>query len=193
MGSYSDTNHSLPFLEDADIESAKSINESIIKALKEEHNSAYQGIIYGGFMATPDGIKVIEYNARFGDPEAMNILGLLETDFVEITKGITEGTLNKVHASFSHKASVCKYLVPEGYPNQSQKDFVVDISKVPASVDIFLGAVDEKANHLYATGSRTLALLSTADTILEAEKIVENAVQFVKGCLLYTSPSPRDS
>ncbi|MDE5035651.1 phosphoribosylamine--glycine ligase, partial [Francisella tularensis subsp. holarctica] len=83
----------------------------------------YQGILYGGYMATKDDTKVIEYNARFGDPEAMKLLTLLETDFVEIAQAITQGQLDTVKAKCKNQARVCTSLVPLGYPNQSDTYF----------------------------------------------------------------------
>ncbi|ASG68633.1 phosphoribosylaminoimidazolesuccinocarboxamide synthase [Francisella halioticida] len=185
MGTYSDANHSLPFLSDKDIQKAKDINEKVVCALAEKFGEPYQGILYGGFMATRSDTKVIEYNARFGDPEAMNLLTLLETDFVEIIEAITQGTLDKVQSSFKKQASVCKYLVPLGYPNQSVKNFEIDISQCPDDVELFLGAVDYKSGKLIGTGSRAIAVLGLGDTILEAEKKAENAVKNIYGKLYH--------
>ena len=84
MGTYSDYNHSLPFLNDTDIESAKKINLLTMEALKNKTGMDYIGILYGGFMAVKNGVRLIEYNARFGDPEAMNVLSILKTDFIDI-------------------------------------------------------------------------------------------------------------
>ena len=67
MGSYTDSNHSLPFLNDNDLNQAREINENVSSALKNEYETGYKGILYGGFMATSNGVKLIEYNARFGD------------------------------------------------------------------------------------------------------------------------------
>ena len=114
MGSYSDQNLSLPFLKDSDIKEAQSINRETLKALKEHFKEDYKGILYGGFMATTNGIKLIEYNARFGDPEAMNVLSILKTDLVEICEHIINGSLDKIDIQFENKATVCKYAVPEG-------------------------------------------------------------------------------
>lgn len=185
MGTYSDANHSLPFLSDSDITRAKEINEKVVHALKDKFGQPYQGILYGGFMATRRDTKVIEYNARFGDPEAMNLLTLLDADFIEIMRGITQGTLDQVEAKFKNKASVCKYLVPLGYPNQSVKNFEIDISQCPDDVEIFLGAVDFRDGKLIGTGSRAIAVLGLGDTILEAEAKAENAVKNIYGKLFH--------
>ncbi|MBT6517590.1 MAG: phosphoribosylamine--glycine ligase, partial [Candidatus Marinimicrobia bacterium] len=122
MGTYSDANHSLPFLTENDIVEAHQINTQTAKAVKDKFGEGYQGILYGGFMATASGVKLIEYNARFGDPEAMNVLSLLDSDFIEICNGITDGTLDNLDVRFQNKATVCKYAVPEGYPNSPVKN-----------------------------------------------------------------------
>lgn len=185
MGTYSDVNHSLPFLSDSDIERAKKINEKVAHALKDKFGTPYQGILYGGFMATIKDTKVIEYNARFGDPEAMNLLSLLEGDFIEITKAITAGKLDQVKASFKKQATVCKYLVPLGYPNNSVKNFEIDISQCPDDVELFLGAVDLKDDKLIGTGSRAIAVLGMGDTIAHAEAKAENGIKNIYGKLYH--------
>ena len=80
MGSYSDSNHLLPFLRPTHRDAALSIMQKTIDAFKKKTGSPYIGILYGGFMATRDGVKLIEYNSRFGDPEAMNVLSIMESD-----------------------------------------------------------------------------------------------------------------
>ena len=84
IGSYSDSDHSLPFLEEQDIFEAQEINERVISALNDYTGEGYKGILYGGFMITSKGVKLVEYNARFGDPEAMNLLALLDSDFAKV-------------------------------------------------------------------------------------------------------------
>ena len=176
MGTYSDANHSLPFLSDSDIERAKEINEKVAYALKDKFGTPYQGVLYGGFMATIKDTKVIEYNARFGDPEAMNLLSLLDGDFIKIATAITTGKLDTVNAIFRKQATVCKYLVPLGYPNSSVKNFDIDISQCPDDVELFLGAVDLRSSKLIGTGSRAIAVLGMGDTIAQAEQKAENGV-----------------
>lgn len=185
MGTYSDANHSLPFLSVQDCITAQRINQQVNDALKQEFGTPYQGILYGGFMATADGVKVIEYNARFGDPEAMNILTLFEGDFVKTMFAISDETLHTLDIAFKSQATVCKYVVPNGYPNQSQKGFSVDISAVPDTVHMFMGSVDDVDGTLIAMGSRTIAVLGVADTICEAEQKAEHAIKTIKGDLFH--------
>lgn len=185
MGSYSDQNHSLPFLKDSDIKEAQSINRETLKALKEHFKEDYKGILYGGFMATANGIKLIEYNARFGDPEAMNVLSILKTDLVEICEHIINGSLDKINIQFENKATVCKYAVPEGYPDKPIKNKPVDVSKVKNSDLLFYASVDIKDGLLVESGSRTIATVGISNSIFSAEKIAEGSISSIEGPLFH--------
>jgi phosphoribosylamine--glycine ligase len=182
MGTYTDADHKLPFLQEADIAAAQEINQRVAAALAKECGAPYQGILYGGFMATKVGVKLIEYNARFGDPESLNLLTLLETDFAGICRAIVDTTLADYVVSFSHKASVCKYIVPEGYPDNPRKgDRLLLPAELPDGVTTYLSAVDVKDGELIVTGSRTLAVVGTATTIAEAEALCERVVCQIPG------------
>ena len=187
MGTYSDANHSLPFLTEDDIAEAHQINIQTAKAVKDKFAEGYRGILYGGFMATANGVKLIEYNARFGDPEAMNVLSLLESDFIEICNGIADGSLNKVDVQFSNKATVCKYAVPEGYPDSPVKDEQINISKINNPDGLFYASVDIQNGKLVEAGSRTVAVVGVADSISNAEKIAEKEVSTISGPLFHRS------
>lgn len=182
MGTYTDADHKLPFLRERDIVEAQAINQRVASALAEECGKPYQGILYGGFMATADGVKLIEYNARFGDPESLNLLTLLQTDFVSICRAIVDRTLAETEVVFLKQASVCKYVVPEGYPGHPRKGDVVSLpSSLPRNATLFQSAVDVKDGLLVATGSRTVAVVGTATTISEAESLCEQVVQQIPG------------
>jgi fusion protein PurCD len=181
MGSYSCANHSLPFLKDEDIAEAKKINEQTLVAL-----AGYKGILYGGFIATQNGVKLIEYNARFGDPEVMNYLTILKTDLTDISEAITKGELDQIKVEFENKATVCKYVVPEGYPGKAVKDKLIDISEVDQNqVDLYYGSLDKTEGGLYLKGSRTLGVVAQADTLVEAEKIVQTEIEKIKGPVFF--------
>jgi phosphoribosylamine--glycine ligase len=182
MGTYTNADHKLPFLHDSDISLAQRINEQVAAALAQECGTPYKGILYGGFMATRDGVKLVEYNARFGDPESLNLLTLLETDFVEVCRAMVEGTLDSVEIEFSAKASVCKYVVPEGYPDAPRKgDAVVLPAVMPPGTELFLSAVDMREGQMVATGSRTVAVVGTGSTIAEAERVCKQVVREIPG------------
>ena len=185
MGTYSDANHSLPFMADDDITQAHNINIQTAMAVKDKFGEGYKGILYGGFMATATGVKLIEYNARFGDPEAMNVLSLLEADFINICNGIADGALDKVDVRFQNKATVCKYAVPEGYPDNPIKGKSVDVSQIENPDGLFYASVDFKGASLVEAGSRTIAVVGIADTISKAEIIAEKEVSSISGPLFH--------
>ena len=185
MGSYSDSNHSLPFLTIGDVTTAWNINQAVIRALSAEVEGKYIGILYGSFIATAKGVYVIEFNARFGDPESLNVLSILKSDFAALCKGIVTGSLTQDMAEFESKATVCKYAVPEGYPDDSIDDAPIDISAVKNKAFLYLSAVDMRDGVIYAMGSRTAAYVGVADTITAAEKIAEREVRAIGGRLYH--------
>jgi phosphoribosylamine--glycine ligase len=114
MGSYSQADGLLPFLTQSEYDDAVEIIEAVVAALAAD-GAAYRGAIYGQFMLTPHGPRVIEFNARFGDPEAMNVLQVLETDYVLLLQSIVTGKLHNCRLAFRPNATVVKYAVPKGY------------------------------------------------------------------------------
>ena len=185
MGSYSDSNHSLPFLIDNEISEAREINEKVVSALLKHTGTEYKGILYGGFMATKDGVKLIEYNARFGDPEAMNLLSLLDTDFASVCSDISGGCLGSVN--FRKEASVCKYIVPKGYGSNPSPDatLVVDEKHKDFS-NLYYAAVNlDDSGKISTTSSRAGAVVSTSSTIASAEEKCEKGLEYISGKNLF--------
>ena len=185
MGTYSDADHSLPFLTDEDIVQAQEINNATVKALKNKFADGYKGILYGGFMVTATGVKLIEYNARLGDPEAINVLSLLQSDFLTICQGIVDGTLDRVDVRFANLATVCKYAVPNGYPDKPVKDEPINLSNVKNQERLFYASVDIKNGQLIEAGSRTAAVVGIANTVSDAEKIAEREISSFEGPLFH--------
>lgn len=181
MGSYSCEDHLLPFLTKKDVEQGLEITQKVAEAIHKETGELYKGVMYAGFIVTKDGIKLLEYNARFGDPEAMNVLPLLETDFVDICNAIIKQQLHKIKITFQKKATVCKYVVPIGYPGETTKNKKIEIGKIPISAKLYYASVDQREDDLYLTSSRGIACLGIADTIEEAEKIAEHTTKSIKG------------
>jgi phosphoribosylamine---glycine ligase len=187
MGSYSCADHLLPFLTRDQVREAGDINRLVAEAVSQELGEEYKGILYGGFMLTKDGLRVVEYNARFGDPEVMNVLPLLQADFVEVCRAIIRGTLDSLTVRFRHQATVCKYVVPKGYPGKSvaQAEIKLDaVIKVPGLGDrvrMYYAAISQRNSTLYLTGSRAVAFVGIASTLFEAEKIAEEAASLVDG------------
>lgn len=183
MGSYSQQDGLLPFLKREEYDKAVSMVQKIIEAMKDE-GTPYKGFLYGQFMLTKEGPKVIECNARFGDPEAMNVLPLLKSDFLDLCWGIVDGTISSKKADFESKATVCKYVVPKGYGVKSLvgEKVIVDkegIEKIGA--ELFYASVNEKDGQIYTTSSRSMAVVGIENSIGEAERIAESALSHVKG------------
>lgn len=183
MGSYSHKSGLLPFMTESDYEEGATILQKIIEGLNREGRE-YKGVIYGQFILTGDGVKVIEINARFGDPEAMNVLPLLKTDFVDICMAMTEKKLNRKRISFENKSTVCKYVVPKGYgiKPEAGKEIRVDEREIrKAGGHLFYASVNEENGKIYTTTSRSLAVVGIADEIEDAEKICEESLKHVNG------------
>jgi phosphoribosylamine--glycine ligase len=179
MGSYTMPDHMLPFVSRKDHTAALSIMASVVAAMAKD-GIPYKGILYGQFMNTTEGPKVIEFNARFGDPEAMNVLTLLSSDLCDAVTGITEGTLSASKVSFEHAATVCKYLVPEGYPAAPKTGRPLDLKETGDAI-LYYANVEERDGRLFTLTSRTLAFVGKADTLAGAERIAERAASAVQG------------
>ena len=187
MGSYSDRMASLPFLTPQDLKIAKSYNETVVRELEAATGAPYRGILYGGFMVTANGIKIIEYNARFGDPECLNLMQLIQSDVMEMFERTANGTLADYTLALSEAASVCVYLVPVSYPMEQTKGDPVHIGMLPRSISVCLGSVNGTGNSLVTAGSRTLALVALGETIKEARDQVMGAISSIEGKLRYRS------
>jgi len=178
MGSYSDAGLALPFMTETDYWAAVEIIEATVEAL-----DGYKGVLYGQFMLTAEGPKVVEFNARFGDPEAMNVLPVLETSFVDVLTAARDGD-PLPELEFASRATVCKYAVPAGYPTDPEAGAQVTVDDeviAAASTEggealLYYASVDERADGIYTTTSRSFAVVGVADSITEAEAIAEDAL-----------------
>ena len=168
MGSYSDTGLSLPFMTDGDYEAAVDVLDAVVEALPD-----YKGVLYGQFMLTDEGPKVVEFNARFGDPEAMNTLPVLDTPFIDVLTAARDGEALP-DLSFSGEATVCKYAVPDGYPvdPDAGAEIAVDEESVGDAL-LYNASVDERDDGLYTTTSRSFAVVGRGDSIAAAERQAE--------------------
>ena len=185
MGSFSTPDHGLPYVTPEDLESAKEIMNATLIGIKRKAGSMFKGILYGQFMKTDSGIKVIEFNARFGDPEAMNVLSVLSTSMDEICQGIIDGNLGQVQ--FENKATVCVYIVPEGYPGPDVvKDSPLDLS-VATTAELYHASVYEKDGQILTTGSRAIGVLGKADTVPQAREIAYTNASRIKGKVRFRS------
>jgi len=182
MGSYSDADHLLPFVTRDEYERALETMTKTVDAMFAR-DTPFKGILYGGFMATRDGPKLLEFNVRFADPESMNVLPILESDFADICVRLTGGNVPS-NVKFSRKATVCKYVVPMGYgsrPKAGEQLKVDEESIRRTGSRLYYASVDEKGGHLYTTTSRSLAVVGIASDLGTAESISEEALAFVAG------------
>jgi phosphoribosylamine--glycine ligase (EC 6.3.4.13) len=182
MGSYSDTNRTLPFLDRADYDRAVETLRSVVDAMP-----AYEGVLYGQFMLTADGPKVVEFNARFGDPEATNTLPTLETPLIDVLTAARDGD-PLPELSFAPTATVCKYAVPEGYPTDPDGGTRIAVDEESAGdATLFYASVDERADGIYTTTSRALAVVGTGESIAAAEAVASDALVVAGDGLRYRS------
>ena len=136
-------------------------------------------------MLTTEGLKIVEFNARFGDPEAMNVIPLLNSDFLDICWDIVDGNLSANRIDFEKKATVCKYVVPQYYgTNQVKKDQIISINEngiINSGALAFIAKLDDDNGVIRTTSSRSIAFVGISDEIEDAEKIAESAIQYVDG------------
>jgi phosphoribosylamine--glycine ligase len=171
MGSYSDTACELPFMTDGEYEQAVSILGATVDALVD-----YKGVLYGQFMLTAEGPKIVEFNARFGDPEAMNTLPVLDTPLLDVLVAAREGEALP-DPEFAEQATVCKYAVPEGYPEDPAAGTAIEIDPESAGdALLFYASVEERDGGIYTTTSRAVAVVGLADSIVDAEEIADDAL-----------------
>jgi len=185
MGSYSQRDHLLPFLPAADRDASIRIIEKTAAALRAE-GLPFRGILYGGFMMTADGPRLLEFNARFGDPEGINALMLYEPgNFESLLYGVATGRVDPNLIRFRLRATVVKYVVPPGYGDRPRPGGLVSVDAPAieaAGVHLVYGSVDAVGpGTVRLSSSRGIALVGEASAIYEAGSRVEAALAFVKG------------
>lgn len=144
----------------------------------EQEGSPYHGILYAGLMLTKDGPKVLEYNARFGDPETQPLLMLLSSDLTPILLSCIEGTLKREQVAFHSGAAVCVVLASGEYPGNYQKGqeiFGFDTITDPNVIAFQAGTLMEN-DTLVTSGGRVLGITARADTMAEALKKAYRAI-----------------
>ncbi|MGD0057322.1 MAG: phosphoribosylamine--glycine ligase [Methanomassiliicoccales archaeon] len=187
MGSYSMEDHILPFMTRNEFDEAMDIMRKVVGAMAKD-GCPYVGMLYGQFMLTSDGPRVIEFNARFGDPEAMNVLPILESDFVEICKDIVEGRLSPSKVRFEKKATVCKYVVPEGYGTRSKSGHEIRVDEEGVRKEgahLYYANVNEENGRILTTSSRSIAVVGLEDTVGRAEEVCERGLRHISGDAIY--------
>lgn len=187
MGSISFADHSMPFLSSSDVSMAQKLNESVMEILSKR-GVQYRGVLYGGFMKTNSGeIKLIEYNCRFGDPEVLNVLHLLESDLLSVFWHAARGELSKIPPPlFRNEATYCRYYCPPNYPNASPEtstilDFeLVNFLEFADIIFANVARVEHRKNlNLYHTlGSRSFAIVCSGESIGEAENRINEKEKY---------------
>lgn len=175
MGSRSYANGRLPFLSRAALRRAKTVIIKAVAAIEEETSKPYQGPIYGQFMLLENGdVVVIEFNARLGNPEAINILPLLRNiNYAELCERIIDGTLSDVKINFAKEDCIVKYIVPVGYGYlENPKQVVINFGATNFPVRKYLGGiVEDGKGNLLTVNSRAVAIRGSS------ANIVNNAIQ----------------
>ena len=187
MGSYSVEDHLLPFLTSNELEQAKASMRGTVEALAQE-GTPYQGILYGQFMLTANGPRIIEFNARFGDPEAMNVLPIMDSDFDEVCARVASGHLSQARVRFEKLATVCKYVVPEGYGQNPKANLPVEVDEAAVKregAQVFFAAVNEDGGRILTSTSRALGVVGIAKDLESAEMACERALLHVRGEAIY--------
>ncbi len=184
MGSLSSAEATLPFMTAAHYEQACSIVERVIARLASE-GRRFTGVMNSGFFATAAGVQVIEFNARFGDPECMNIMALFDGDWTRVMERISAGELTLEDVRLRDEASLVLYLVspdyalPSGGATPTTYEFELDVDAMErAGCEVFFSSAVHVAENTYRTvgTSRAVALVATAPTLAQAhERVVECA------------------
>lgn len=141
---------------------------------REPFDADYRGVLYGGFMLTPEGPKVLEFNARFGDPETQVVLPRLENDLVDIMMAVAEGRPQDIELEWQDQWAVCVVLASEGYPGSYEKGKVilgVDEAETIEGVTVFhAGTAKNYDDELVTAGGRVLNVVALGDTFEEARE-----------------------
>lgn len=195
MGSYKAKLQWLPFMTSRDMEGEVRAMDRIFRRLKGRgSNPGLRGVpFYGAFMHTSRGAKILENNSRPGDPEILNILPVLEDDFVDVCYRILEGTLTKVRVA--PKATVVTYKVPPTYGGKTgvySGDKEVHLSQAyrlseeyDGRLRVYPGSLELRNGATYSLSSRTVAVVGIADEIDEARRLSLEGIRSVKGSALW--------
>ena len=177
MGTYSPPGF---WNKDLAIQAERRIFQPTINGLAEE-GRVYQGVLYGGLILTRNGLRVLEFNARLGDPEAQVILPLLEADLVEIAEAVVAGELTETQIHWSTQACVGIVIASEGYPESYVTGF--PISGLPEAEDgalVFHGGTKLADSKVITSGGRVLTVVGRAPTLAQARDRAYSAVQQVR-------------
>lgn len=182
MGCLGFENGLLPFLTEEDIETCSKLMKKTIQYVNKD-SLEFNGVIYGGFFKCKDGIKFIEFNARFGDPESLNILNAIETPFTELFENIQKQTLSKENCKFKKINTFTVYIVSPNYAISSSKEpckFTLNREEIEKQgVKIYFASSKQiEGNNYESVGnSRLFAAVYTASSMDEAKEKVYKALK----------------
>lgn len=179
MGTFSPS----PFYtEEVDAFCHKYIYQATVDAMAAE-GRPFQGVIFFGLMLTKDGPKVLEYNARFGDPEAQVVLPRMKNDMIDVVEACIDGTLDQIELSFEDNAAVCVILASEGYPVSYEKGFEITGLHNFEDKDgyyCFHAGTAVKNNKIVTNGGRVLGVTAKGATLQEARANAYAATEWVR-------------
>jgi phosphoribosylamine--glycine ligase len=140
----------------------------------------YRGVLYAGLMITDRGPQVLEFNARFGDPEAQPIMMMLQSDLVDVIEALLAGELNKINIGWNDGASVCVVLASHGYPGEYRKGEIISgLDNLPENVVAFHSGTALKGNRVVTAGGRVIGITAMAASIPEAIELAYQGVSKV--------------
>jgi phosphoribosylamine--glycine ligase len=143
----------------------KTIFLPTIEAMKKE-GRVFKGVIYFGLMLTPKGPRVIEYNARFGDPETQPILSMLETDLLDIFEAVVDERLDQIQIKWRPGASCCVVMASGGYPESYEKGYeITGLDTVPEDITVFHAGTKLTDGRYLTNGGRVLGVTAVADSL----------------------------
>ena len=138
-----------------------------VRAMNAE-GRPFKGVLYFGLMRTPDGMKVVEYNSRFGDPETQVVLPMLKTDLMEIFHAVTDGRLSDIKIEWEDGACVCVVLASGGYPQKYEKGKEITIGDLDKDVFLYHAGTSAKNGVLKTNGGRVIGVCAKGKTVKEA-------------------------
>ena len=168
-------------------EAVKKVLQPAMDGLRIEGRK-FVGVLYAGLMLTSNGIRVLEFNCRFGDPETQVVLPLLETDLVEIAEACVDGRLNEVDVKWKNGAAVCIVLASKGYPEKPEKGQVVSFGELPEDMICFHAGTKQNGTDVVTAGGRVFGLTAWSSDIASAvqkvyaniDKVAFNGMQYRK-------------
>ena len=158
------------------------VYQPTMDAMKKEGRD-FVGILFVGLMLTEDGPKVLEYNARFGDPEAQVVLPRMKNDIIDVMEACVDGKLDTIDLQFEDNAAVCVVLASDGYPVSYEKGFPISgLEKFEGKDDYFCfhaGTAFDKEGNIVTNGGRVLGITATGKDLKEARKKAYKATEWV--------------